>query len=52
MEDFSNYIEQYLEEHGHSRSTFECIIRDFQEALLDQAIKIDGSIIYDDNQYD
>lgn len=50
--DLYEFIEDYIAEHGHSRETFECIIRDFQDALLDQAIKIDGEIIYDDNDYE
>lgn len=50
--DLYEFIEDYISEHGHSRETFECIIRDFQDALLDHAIKIDGSIVYDDNEYE
>ena len=44
-------LEEYLEEHGHSKETFQAFIGEAQEALLNHAIKIDGTIIYDDNDY-
>jgi len=50
--DLLEFIDKYIEEHGHSRETFECVIRDFKEALLEHAIGMDGSIDYDDNDYD
>lgn len=50
--DLNQYINNYIEEHGHSRKTFESIIRDFKEALLEHAIGMDGTIDYDDNDYD
>ena len=50
--DLHEYLENYIAKNGHSKKTFKRIIKEFKIALLDHAIKIDGSIIYDDNDYE
>ena len=50
--DLIEFIDKYIEENGHSKETFENIIIDFKDALLEHAIGINGSIEYDDNDYD
>tara|TARA_R110000803_G_scaffold22183_1_gene55475 strand:- start:892 stop:1047 length:156 start_codon:yes stop_codon:yes gene_type:complete len=48
----TEWISTYYAEHGHSQDTTHAILRDFEEAMSDQAVNIDISIEADDNQYD
>lgn len=50
MENLTDWIREYYEEHGYSEETTRCIIRDIEDALLDHAIV--ANIEYtDENNY-
>ncbi len=52
MDQLTQMITEYWEEHGFTRETTQNILRDIKEALLEQAIVVEITVVADDNSYD
>ena len=52
MYDLSEQVTEYWEEHGFSKETTMCILRDIKEALCEQAISVEITIEEDANDYE
>jgi hypothetical protein len=52
MNELTEMITEYWEEHGFTRETTQNILRDIKEALLEQAIVVEIIVVADDNDYD
>ena len=52
VNDLIEQITEYWEEHGFNKETTMCILRDIKEALCEQAISVEITIIKDGNDYE
>jgi hypothetical protein len=52
MESLEEFIDNYIEEHGHSKETFKCIMRDFEDVLANYSLGVKVVLAYDNNDYE
>jgi hypothetical protein len=51
MDELNQIITDYFEEHGYTKETTMCIIRDIKEELAEHAIRVEITMVEDGNSY-